>query len=152
MFAAKSAGRPRLVTRGPRRIALAATAARRPIAAGERGPIVNASSRTGHAGEVRRGGSRDSKAAPEGMTKAMPPDPAPQRIGVRRPCAAFVATPLARRFFGVAASRAAEPGRIGFGRIGRVGRPRGAILFLAGDASARVSGAPLLRDGGRRAG
>jgi NAD(P)-dependent dehydrogenase (short-subunit alcohol dehydrogenase family) len=127
---------------------VAQAVARGLIAAGERGSIVNVSSQMGHVGGPRRSVYCASKAALEGMTKAMALDLAPHGIRVNTLCPTFIETPLTRPFFEDAAFRASVLGKIKLGRLGQVEDLMGAILFLAGDASALMTGAPLIIDGG----
>jgi NAD(P)-dependent dehydrogenase (short-subunit alcohol dehydrogenase family) len=127
---------------------VAQAVARGLIAAGERGSIVNVSSQMGHVGGPRRSVYCASKAALEGMTKAMALDLAPHGIRVNTLCPTFIETPLTRPFFEDSAFRASVLGRIKLGRLGQVEDLMGAILFLAGDAAALMTGAPLIIDGG----
>jgi len=127
---------------------VAQAVARGLIAAGERGSIVNVSSQMGHVGGPRRSVYCASKAALEGMTKAMALDLAPHGIRVNTLCPTFIETPLTRPFFEDSAFRASVLGKIKLGRLGQVEDLMGAILFLAGDASALMTGAPLIVDGG----
>jgi NAD(P)-dependent dehydrogenase (short-subunit alcohol dehydrogenase family) len=82
------------------------------------------------------------------MTKAMALDLAPHGIRVNTLCPTFIETPLTRPFFEDSAFRASVLGRIKLGRLGQVEDLMGAILFLAGDAAALMTGAPLIIDGG----
>jgi NAD(P)-dependent dehydrogenase (short-subunit alcohol dehydrogenase family) len=127
---------------------VAQAVARGLLAAGERGSIINVSSQMGHVGGPRRSVYCASKAAMEGMTKAMALDLAPHGIRVNTLCPTFIETPLTRPFFEDAAFRASVLGKIKLGRLGQVEDLMGAILFLAGDASGLVTGAPLMVDGG----
>ena len=56
--------------------------------------------------------------------------------------------PAARPFFEDEAFRASVLARIKLGRLGRVEDLMGAVLFLASDAAAVVTGASLVVDGG----
>jgi NAD(P)-dependent dehydrogenase (short-subunit alcohol dehydrogenase family) len=127
---------------------VAQAVARGLIAAGERGSIINVSSQMGHVGGPRRSVYCASKAAMEGMTKAMALDLAPHGIRVNTLCPTFIETPMTRPFFAEESFRASVLSRIKLGRLGQVEDLMGAILFLAGDASALMTGAPLIVDGG----
>jgi NAD(P)-dependent dehydrogenase (short-subunit alcohol dehydrogenase family) len=127
---------------------VAQAVARGLIAAGAQGSIINISSQMGHVGGPRRSVYCASKAAMEGMTKAMALDLAPHGIRVNTLCPTFIETPMTRPFFADESFRASVLSRIKLGRLGQVEDLMGAILFLAGDASALMTGAPLIVDGG----
>lgn len=127
---------------------LAQAVARRLLAAGRGGSIVNVSSQMGHVGAANRSIYCASKWALEGLTKAMAVELAPHGIRVNTLGPTFIETPLTRPFFEDAAFRASVLQKIKLGRIGRVEDLMGAILFLASDASALMTGAALVVDGG----
>jgi NAD(P)-dependent dehydrogenase (short-subunit alcohol dehydrogenase family) len=127
---------------------VAQAVARGLIAAGAQGSIINISSQMGHVGGPRRSVYCASKAATEGMTKAMALDLAPHGIRVNTLCPTFIETPMTRPFFADESFRASVLSRIKLGRLGQVEDLMGAILFLAGDASSLMTGAPLIVDGG----
>ena len=127
---------------------VAQAVARGLIAAGAQGSIINISSQMGHVGGPRRSVYCASKAAMEGMTKAMALDLAPHGIRVNTLCPTFIETPMTRPFFADESFRASVLSRIKLGRLGQVEDLMGAILFLAGDASSLMTGAPLIVDGG----
>ena len=60
----------------------------------------------------------------------------------------FIETPLTAPFFEDEAFRAAVLGKIKLGRIGQVQDLMGAVVYLASDASALVTGTSLVVDGG----
>jgi NAD(P)-dependent dehydrogenase (short-subunit alcohol dehydrogenase family) len=127
-------------------------AARRMIAGGQGGSIVTISSQMGHVGGIDRAVYSASKHAVEGMTKAMAIEWAPHRIRVNTVCPTFIRTPLTEPTF-------ADPDRVAWikqkiklGRVGEVEDIMGAIVFLASDASALVTGTHILVDGGWTAG
>jgi NAD(P)-dependent dehydrogenase (short-subunit alcohol dehydrogenase family) len=60
----------------------------------------------------------------------------------------FLETPLTKPFFDNAAFKAEVLAKIKLGRLGKVEDVTGAILFLASDASALVTGTSLVVDGG----
>ena len=127
---------------------VAQAVARGLIAAGAQGSIINISSQMGPVGGPRRSVYCASKAAMEGMTKAMALDLAPHGIRVNTLCPTFIETPMTRPFFADESFRASVVARIKLGRLGQVEDLMGAILFLAGDASSLMTGAPLIVDGG----
>jgi NAD(P)-dependent dehydrogenase (short-subunit alcohol dehydrogenase family) len=127
---------------------VAQAAARRMVEAGVRGSIVNVSSQMGHVGGETRTVYCGSKHALEGMTKAMALDLAPHGIRVNTLCPTFLLTPLTAPFFANAEFRAKTLARIPLGRLGAVEDLMGAIVYLASDASALVTGSSLTVDGG----
>jgi NAD(P)-dependent dehydrogenase (short-subunit alcohol dehydrogenase family) len=60
----------------------------------------------------------------------------------------FIDTPLTRPFFQDAAFRDDTLRRIKLGRLGMVEDLMGAVVFLASDAAALITGTSLLVDGG----
>ena len=127
---------------------VAQAVARRLVEAGRPGSIINVSSQMGHVGAARRTVYCASKHAMEGFTKAMAIELARHRIRVNTLGPTFVETPLSRPFFADPAFRAEILNKIKLGRIGQVEDLTGAIVFLASDASALVTGTALVVDGG----
>jgi NAD(P)-dependent dehydrogenase (short-subunit alcohol dehydrogenase family) len=127
---------------------VAQAVARRLIAAKAPGSIVNISSQMGHVGAARRTVYCASKHAMEGFTKAMAIELAPHNIRVNSLGPTFLETPLTRPFFENAAFKAEVLSKIKLGRIGQLGDITGAIVFLASDASALMTGSALVVDGG----
>jgi NAD(P)-dependent dehydrogenase (short-subunit alcohol dehydrogenase family) len=84
----------------------------------------------------------------EGFTKAMAIELAPHAIRVNTVGPTFLETPLTKPFFDNAAFKAEVLAKIKLGRLGKVEDVTGAILFLASDASALVTGTSLVVDGG----
>lgn len=126
----------------------AQSVARRMVAAGVRGSIINMSSQMGHVGGANRSLYCASKWAMEGFSKAMAIDLAPQGIRVNTLCPTFIETPMTRPFFENAAFKESVLSKIKLGRLGKVEDLMGAIVFLAGDASALMTGSSLMIDGG----
>ena len=122
------------------------------IAAGEPGSIIHVSSQMGHVGGPRRSVYCATKHAIEGLAKASAIDLGPHGIRVNTLCPTFIDTPLARPILADETFRAAVLARIKLGRIGRVEDLMGAIVYLASDASALVTGTALRVDGGWTAG
>lgn len=122
--------------------------ARRLRDTGRAGSIINMSSQMGHVGGARRTVYCASKHAIEGLTKAMAIDLAPHRIRVNSIAPTFIETPMTRPFFEDAAFRRSVLEKIKLGRLGRVEDLMGAVVFLASDASALMTGASMIIDGG----
>jgi NAD(P)-dependent dehydrogenase (short-subunit alcohol dehydrogenase family) len=118
------------------------------MAAGLRGSIINISSQMGHVGGPNRGVYCASKWAMEGWTKAMAIDLAPFGIRANTIGPTFTETPLTKPFFEDAAFRDWVLTKIKLGRLGQVTDLMGAVVFLASDASALMTGAAMLVDGG----
>ena len=127
---------------------MAQAVAKRLVEAGRPGSIINISSQMGHVGAANRTIYCASKWALEGLTKAMAVELAPHGIRVNTIGPTFIETPLTRPFFEDAAFKASVLTKIKLGRIGQVEDLMGAILFLAGDASALMTGSALVVDGG----
>ncbi len=127
---------------------MAQAVARRLIAAGRPGSIINMSSQMGHVGGANRTVYCASKHALEGLTKAMAIELGTHGIRVNTLCPTFVETPMTRPFFQEAAFARDVGSKIKLGRVGQVEDLMGAILFLACDASAMMTGSALMVDGG----
>ena len=121
---------------------------RRMIEAGRSGSIINMSSQMGHVGGARRTIYCASKHALEGLTKAMAVELGPHGIRVNTLCPTFIETPMTKPFLEDAAFRESVLSKIKLGRLGQVQDLTGAIVFLASDASALMTGSALLVDGG----
>ena len=126
--------------------------ARRMAAGGVKGAIVNISSQAGHMATKGRPVYTLTKFAVEGMTKAMAVDLAPNGIRVNSVCPTFIETEMTRPSLEDPKFRARVLSRIRLGRIGAVEDLMGAVVFLASDASALMTGASLVVDGGWTAG
>lgn len=118
------------------------------IAAGEPGSLIHMGSQMGHVGGPNRSLYCASKWALEGMNKAMALDLAPHGIRSNTICPTFIETLLTQPYFEDAAFKASVLSKIKLGRIGQVQDLMGAIVFLASDASALMTGTHLLVDGG----
>ena len=117
-------------------------AARRP------GSIINISSQMGLVGSPRRSVYCGSKHAVEGITKAMAVELGPHGIRVNTLCPTFIATEMTKPFFADRSFFDSVIGKIKLGRLGTVDDLTGALLFLASDASAMITGSALVVDGG----
>ncbi len=116
------------------------------------GTIQHISSQMGHIGGIDRGVYCATKHAVEGMTKAMAIEFGPRSIRVNTICPTFIRTPLTAATFADPEKRAWIESKIKLPRIAEVEDIMGAVLFLASDASAMVTGTSLLIDGGWTAG
>jgi NAD(P)-dependent dehydrogenase (short-subunit alcohol dehydrogenase family) len=118
------------------------------MAAGQPGSILNMSSQMGHVGGPNRTVYCASKAAIEGFTKAMAWEVGGNGIRVNTICPTYIETPLTRPFLADPAFREWAVSKIALGRLGQVEDLMGAVVFLASDASALVTGSALMVDGG----
>jgi len=116
------------------------------------GAIIQISSQMGHVGGIDRAVYCASKHAVEGMTKAMAIEWGARGIRVNTICPTFIRTPLTESTFADPEKRAWIEGKIKLGRVGRIEDIMGAVVFLASDASALVTGTALMVDGGWTAG
>ena len=112
------------------------------------GSIINISSQMGHVGAARRTVYCASKHAMEGFTKAMAIELAPHGIRVNSLGPTFLETPMTKPFFENKAFRDEVLSKIKLGRLGQLSDLTGAIVFLASDASALMTGSALVLDGG----
>ena len=127
---------------------VAQAVAQRMVATGTQGSIIHMSSQMGHVGGARRTVYCMTKHGIEGLTKAMAIDLAPHGIRVNSIGPTFIDTPLTRPFFEDKAFRDDTLRRIKLGRLGTVEDLLGAVVYLASDAAALVTGAALVVDGG----
>ena len=122
------------------------------ITAGRPGSLINVSSQMGRVGGPDRAVYCASKHAVEGFTKAMAIEWGPHRIRVNCIAPTFVNTPLARQTLDDTDRRAWVMSKIKLGRLAEVEDVMGAIVLLASDAGAMITGTSLLIDGGWTAG
>lgn len=122
--------------------------ARRLIETGRPGSIINLSSQMGHVGAENRTLYCASKHALEGLTKAMAVELGVHGIRVNTLCPTFIETPMTRPFLAEPGFASAVTSKIKLGRVGQVEDLMGAILFLGSAASALMTGAALVIDGG----
>ena len=113
-----------------------------------KGSIVNISSQMGHVGAPNRTAYCATKHAVEGLTKALAVELAPQGIRVNTVAPTFIETPMTSAILADEYSRQSVLKRIPLGRIGTVEDVAQAVVYLASDASALVTGASLVVDGG----
>ena len=112
------------------------------------GTIINISSQMGHVGGPLRTVYCSSKWALEGLTKSLAMELAPNGIRVNSIAPTFIETPLAKEMLKDKNFEDAVLAKIKLGRVGKVEDLMGAIVFLASDAAAMITGASLIVDGG----
>ena len=127
---------------------VAQVVARGMVDAGRHGSIINMSSQMGHVGGAGRTVYCATKHAVEGLTKAMAAELGARNIRVNSLCPTFIETPLTAPFLADADFRAFALAKIKVGRLGRLDDVMGAVVFLASDASALMTGSALMLDGG----
>ncbi|ABP64284.1 short-chain dehydrogenase/reductase SDR (plasmid) [Novosphingobium aromaticivorans DSM 12444] len=127
---------------------VAQACARRMIETGTQGSLIHMGSQMGHVGGPNRSLYCASKWALEGMNKSFALDLATHGIRSNTIAPTFIETPLTQPMFADPAFKASVLSKIKLGRIGRVEDLMGAVLFLASDASALMTGTSLVVDGG----
>ena len=118
------------------------------LEAGLPGSLINISSQMGHVGGFRRTVYCATKHAIEGMTKALAWEVGAAGIRVNTICPTFIETDMTRGMLQDLAFRDSVLSRIALGRVGQPRDLMGAVVFLASDASAMVTGSALMVDGG----
>jgi NAD(P)-dependent dehydrogenase (short-subunit alcohol dehydrogenase family) len=115
---------------------------------GKGGSLIHIGSQMGHVGGPNRSLYCASKWALEGMSKALALDLA--ELGIRSNTIAptFIQTPMTRPFLADPAFKAATLAKIKLGRFGEVEDLMGAVVFLASDAAAMMTGTSMVIDGG----
>lgn len=126
--------------------------AARLVESGRPGAIIMMSSQMGHIGGPDRAIYAASKHAVEGMTKAMAIELGPMNIRVNTIAPTFIRTPLTEPTFTNPDRLAWLTDKIKLDRLGAVTDIMGAVVYLASDASALVTGTALRVDGGWTAG
>ncbi len=127
---------------------VAQTVAARMVETGRKGSLIHMGSQMGHVGGANRTLYCASKWGLEGFSKALSLDLAGNGIRSNIIAPTFIETPMTKPFFEDEAFKANVLAKIKLGRIGQVEDLMGAVLFLASDASAMVTGTSLLVDGG----
>jgi NAD(P)-dependent dehydrogenase (short-subunit alcohol dehydrogenase family) len=127
---------------------VAQACAKRLIEAGTPGSLIHMGSQMGHVGGPNRSLYCASKWALEGMSKSFALDLAPHQIRSNTIAPTFIETPLTKPMFEDAAFKASVLAKIKLGRLGTVEDLMGAVVFLASDASALMTGTSLVVDGG----
>ena len=116
--------------------------------AGSAGSLIHMGSQMGHVGGANRSLYCASKWALEGLSKALALDLAAHAIRSNTIAPTFIETPMTAPFFEDNAFKASVLDKIKLGRLGKVEDLMGAVVFLASDASALVTGTSLVVDGG----
>jgi NAD(P)-dependent dehydrogenase (short-subunit alcohol dehydrogenase family) len=127
---------------------VAQSVARGMIEAGIKGSIIHMGSQMGHVGGPNRTLYCASKWAIEGLNKAIALDLAPHGIRSNTIAPTFIETPMTKPFFENKAFLDSVLSKIKLGRLGQVEDLMGAVVFLASDASALMTGTSLVVDGG----
>jgi NAD(P)-dependent dehydrogenase (short-subunit alcohol dehydrogenase family) len=122
--------------------------ARRMIETGTKGSIITMSSQMGHVGGVKRSVYCASKFAMEGMTKAAAIDLGVHGIRINTICPTFIETPMVAGFLADPEFKEFVLSKIKLGRLGQPSDVTGAVVFLASDASALMTGTHIIVDGG----
>jgi len=112
------------------------------------GSLIHMGSQMGHVGGPNRSLYCASKWALEGMNKSFALDLAPHAIRSNTIAPTFIETPMTAPMFADAVFRANVLTKIKLGRIGRVEDLMGAVLYLASDASAFMTGTSMVVDAG----
>jgi len=127
---------------------LAQAAAKKMTESGKRGSIIFISSQMAKVGGIDRSVYCGSKHAIEGIQKAMAIEWGKAGIRVNSVCPTFIKTPLTQSTFNNPERVKWIEDHIKLGRVGEVEDIMGAVLFLASEASALVTGTSILVDGG----
>jgi len=127
---------------------LAREVARGLIGAGLPGSLIQISSQMGHVGGPKRSVYCATKHAVEGMTRALAWELGAHQIRTNTLCPTFIETAMTRPALADPEFRQFVTSRIALGRLGQLEDIMGAVVFLASDASAMVTGSALMVDGG----
>jgi NAD(P)-dependent dehydrogenase (short-subunit alcohol dehydrogenase family) len=127
---------------------VAQSAAKRMIEHQLRGTLIHISSQMGHVGGPNRSLYCASKWGVEGMSKAFALDLARHGIRSNTIAPTFIETPMTRPFLEDKTFKESVLAKIKLGRFGRIEDIMGAVMYLASDASAMVTGTSLIVDGG----
>jgi NAD(P)-dependent dehydrogenase (short-subunit alcohol dehydrogenase family) len=123
-------------------------AVRKMIQTKVRGSIINMSSQMGHVGLPKRTVYCLTKHAIEGFTKALALEAAPFGIRVNAVAPTFVRTPMTEGYFADPEFAEFVHSRIPLGRCATPEDVADAVVFLASDAAASITGTSLRVDGG----
>jgi len=127
---------------------LAREVARGLIGAGLPGSLIQISSQMGHVGGPKRSVYCATKHAVEGMTRALAWELGAHQIRTNTLCPTFIETAMTRPALADPEFRQFVTSHIALGRLGQLEDIMGAVVFLASDASAMVTGSALMVDGG----
>jgi 3-oxoacyl-[acyl-carrier protein] reductase len=123
-------------------------AARRMLAAGKKGSIVNIASVLGFGVQKGTAAYAISKAAVVQMTKALAVELAFKGVRVNAIAPGWFVTEINEKYL-VGEEGEALKRKIPMGRFGQAGDLDGALLLLASDAGAYITGATIVADGGQ---
>ncbi|MDQ0456830.1 SDR family NAD(P)-dependent oxidoreductase [Rhizobium paknamense] len=118
------------------------------IGKGIKGSLIHMGSQMGHVGGPNRSLYCASKWGLEGMNKAFALDLAAHGIRSNTIAPTFIETPMTKPFFENRAFLDSVLSRIKLGRLGQVEDIMGAVVFLASDAAALITGTSIVIDGG----
>ncbi|WP_204115798.1 SDR family NAD(P)-dependent oxidoreductase [Shimia biformata] len=127
---------------------LSAFAAKALKGKGKPGSIIHISSQMGHVGGIDRAVYCATKHGLEGMVKSMAIEWGPDQIRINTICPTFIRTPLGAQTLEIPERRKWIEDKIKLGRVGEVEDIMGAVVYLASDASALVTGSAMMIDGG----
>ena len=113
-----------------------------------KGSFIHISSQMGHVGGPNRSLYCASKWGLEGLNKSVALDLAQHSIRSNTIAPTFIDTPLTKPFFEDKIFRESVLAKIKLGRLGKVEDLMGAVVFLASDASALMTGTSMVIDGG----
>lgn len=131
---------------------LSAYAAKAMLKASKPGSIIHISSQMGHTAGPDRSLYCASKHGMEGMIRTMAIEWGKHRIRINSICPTFKLTPFTEPTFADPERVTWIMSKIKLDRVGEVEDIKGAVQYLASDASAMVTGTSLLIDGGWTAG
>ena len=131
---------------------LASFSAQRMIAQNVAGSIITISSQMAHVGGIDRSVYCATKSGVEGFTKAMAIEWGPHKVRINTICPTFIRTALTEATFNQPERIKWIEEKIKLGRVGQVQDIMGAVVFMASDAAALITGTSLLVDGGWTAG
>lgn len=127
---------------------VAQAVAKRMVATETKGSLIHISSQMAFTTGPGRSVYCATKAALEGLSRAIAAELAPHGIRSNTLCPTFIETPLAAEMLRDEKVRNLVTAKIKLGRIGQVEDLMGGIVYLASDASALMTGTHMLVDGG----
>src|SRR5258706_8288832 len=116
------------------------------------GSIINISSTYGHEGAANASVYAASKHAVEGLTKSAALEGAAAGVRVNAVAPGPTDTAMLDRFTGTAENKAALKAAVPLGRLGQPDDIANAVLYLASDQAAFITGQVMTVDGGKTAG
>ena len=122
--------------------------AKKLIEAGKPGSLMTISSQMAVVGGIDRAVYCATKHAAEGYTKSQSIEWGIHQIRVNTICPTFVRTALSQSTFANPERKKWIESKIKLGRVAEIEDIMGAVVFLASDASAMITGTSLLIDGG----